>query len=97
MKHKSAILQILHGERGQFDLMPNRKTKEYHKWLNEQYRIYEKLKKNLTQEFIGTIDALVDAIEFKNLEELDGHYLEGFKFGLLIGLEVISQDKDVEN
>lgn len=86
-KQKTAILQMYYGQRGTGDNL--KCTPEYIKLLDAVDNAYdclcEKLEPNteLRELFLKYKDAL----EEMHACEVDDHYAEGFKFGLLIGVE----------
>ncbi|MBQ8373997.1 MAG: hypothetical protein IJX98_00290 [Clostridia bacterium] len=88
MKHYSAILQMYNGQRGKFEDVP----------LHEDYlSILDsviKEEKNLQTKLQGNQEALDLHVKITNLlDELDivgkeAHFREGFRFGVLMGLDI---------
>lgn len=87
MKRKSAIMQMYYMERGNFEKVPC--SDEYFRLLEEFVKKDEEMRAQLS-EFPHLLDLhknATTALDFLNCEAEDNHYLEGFKFGLLMGLE----------
>ena len=87
MKNKSAILQMLYGQRGDSDkIKMNTQCEEYLSVADEcMDSIKEKLKS--MPEVWELFLKYREYMDLIHIEEVDAHYLEGFKFGLLIGVE----------
>ena len=87
MKKKSVILQMLYGQRGganNMKFIPE--TAPYIDIIDE---CFEKIKEKLEEipevwELFLKYNKNIDSVQ---LLTLDAHYLEGFKFGLLMGIE----------
>ena len=89
MKIESAILQMFYGQRGTQDSV--RPTEKYaqleNKVLESERALMEKLSAfpeliALHQKYIEDLSELYD-------EEIEMHYAEGFRFGCLIGLDIM--------
>ncbi|MDE6558114.1 MAG: hypothetical protein K2K39_03300 [Clostridia bacterium] len=87
MKEKSAIMQIFYGQRGSADKLKS--TPEYRENLRMVNNYYEKLCEILKDmpEALALLEKFNEYSGEVNASEVDGYYLEGFKFGLLIGIE----------
>ena len=76
---KSAILQMYFGERGNCEQIPQ----------SMKYR-------NLLDDFLDSerllYNAIASALEQVNIESAQNHFSEGFRFGLLMGLDVAQTD-----
>ncbi len=91
----SAISDMFYGRRGQLDQLPV--TEEYRKQFNEffvyQKELEEKLKQNpdllqLYKQVLNSYDEVVCI-------QVEDYYAEGFRYGVLIGLDVaIGLQKD---
>lgn len=86
---KSAIKAVFHGERGNDQLMAM--TEEEHKLACIVSDTYDELAKNLTPEQLKLHKSFEDARDDEFIEEIDNHYVEGFKLGLLIGIECMEE------
>ena len=87
MKMKSAIREMYYGNRGQQDSI--KMTKKYHKIMEETVKNEKILREKLTvYPELLSYDAIDNSIGTASSEETAFSYVEGFKFGLLMGLEV---------
>ncbi len=96
MKRKSAIMQMYYHERGGYEDIP--RSNEYFKLLDEYVKNDSEIRDKLS-EFPNLLELYKkanDSLEILNCESEDNHYLEGFKFGLLIGLDVATDTKNEE-
>lgn len=87
MDDKSAIAQMYHGGRGSVERMEiSRETSDI---LGEVDEKYNKLKEKLSpqEEIWQLFEDFENALEGLRAEEAADHYAEGFKFGLLLGVE----------
>ena len=87
MDDKSAIGQMYYGGRGSVEKMEiSRETSDI---LGEVDEKYNKLKEKIgSQEEIWQLfEDFEDAISDLRAEECADHYAEGFKFGLILGVE----------
>ncbi len=88
MKNKTALEQMYYGERGQYDSV--RASTEYSRLVeiasNLEKEFLEKLNNN--KELIKLHKKIIDAYEDASCEEVKNNYFEGFKFGLLMGIDV---------
>lgn len=82
---KSAIKDIFNGLRGHRETMKT--TKENKEYLSIVCDTYDELKEKLSPEMLKLHEKLVDALENDWVEEVDFYFVEGFKLGLLIGIE----------
>lgn len=81
---KSAIKDIFYGFRGHVETM--KMPKDENKSISI-CNIYEELKEKLTPELLALHQKLVDTLENNWSEEIDFYFTEGFKLGILIGIE----------
>ena len=90
---KSAIIKMFYGERGHYELI-NCHTPEYDRLLDELVENDDELIKRLKDnpELAKMYEKTKDLIEMKCCDTLAVHYAEGFKFGLLIGMEVAESE-----
>lgn len=82
-KTKSAIVDIFHGIRGHIETMPL--PNDYFNNSNDD--LYDELKNKLTPELLSLHEKVVDIIHTDHCKETDFYFAQGFKLGLLIGLE----------
>lgn len=83
---KSIIEDIFLGKRGNFN-----EIKMYEKYLKltqEEDKMYGKLYAQLTDEQKKLLEAFTDAAGGTHAEAVSVFFKEGFKIGLLIGMEV---------
>jgi len=88
MQNKSAILQMLNGRRGYREFI--KPSKEYLKSLNEAAKNETELLAKLSTfpELLELYKKTCDSADASNDELVDTYYIEGFKFGFLMGMEV---------
>lgn len=84
MMKKSAIKDIFHGFRGHIESMDIPTDKENLAIVSDTY---DELKEKLSPELINLHQKLIDALEGNWSDEVDFYFAEGFKLGLLIGIE----------
>ncbi|MDR1094412.1 MAG: hypothetical protein LBL66_09730 [Clostridiales bacterium] len=91
--NNSAILQMYCGERGQRDLI--KPTKDYWKLHRALTGSDEAVRAKLEAlpELLELYEKAVDCSDAAHLEKLGAHFVEGFKFGLRIGLETAIDGK----
>lgn len=87
MDNKTAIAQMLHNGRGYVENLTL--SRECSDRLTEVDKKYEKLKEKLSsqEEIWKLFEELEDALSGLRAEESADFYAEGFKFGLLLGME----------
>lgn len=87
MKEKSAIRQMLYGQRGNFQLIEL--TTEYKELKKKYCEIEDEFESKLKEmpELYALYLKVCDANDDKNSEIENTYYAEGFRFGLLIGLD----------
>lgn len=94
MKRKSAIMQMHYCERGSYEDVPC--SNEYFKLLDEYVKNDSEIRVKLS-EFPNLLELYKkanDSLEILNCESEDNHYLEGFRFGVLIGLDIATDTKN---
>ena len=86
-KQKTAIMQMFYGERGDSEKI--KYSNECKECRNKSYEYYEKLCEKFKDdaEVLELFEKFIDWTERANVEEIDVNFAEGFKFGLLIGIE----------
>lgn len=89
MKTKSVISDIFNGVRGHRETMTI--PKEERKHIGMVCDIYDELKVKLSPELLNLHQKFVDALEGNWSEEVDFYFVEGFKLGLLIGIESMEE------
>ena len=91
MKQDSAIMQMFFGQKGHCDKITC--SKEYIEYMGEFVRNEQKLKEQLSQ--YPDIESLYirakSAMENMYQEQANDYYAEGFKFGMLLGMEIIEK------
>ena len=86
---KSIIRQLFNGQRGMANLM--KMTDEEHRLISIVSDTYDELINELTPKQKELHDKFIDARDGACCEEADTHYVEGFKLGLLIGIECMEE------
>lgn len=86
----SVIRDIFNGDRGNIQAM--RMPKEYRKYIAQLTEAYEKLEPVLSSEQLKMHNKFVRALEMNQSEEIDFYFVEGFKLGLLIGMECSGEE-----
>ena len=82
---KSVIREVYYGNRGRFDLIET--TEEYKKLSDKTSEAMDELCKGLPPEQKAKFNAVCDFIADENSEYEDTVFAEGFKLGLMIGIE----------
>lgn len=85
MKITSAIKDIFHGLKGHMETM--HMPKEHFENSENLCNVYDELKEKLSPEILKLHKKFVDLLESGYSEEIDFYFVEGFKLGILIGLE----------
>lgn len=86
---KSAIRDIFNGLKGHRETM---NMPDYDKGNMEIVcNAYDELKEKMSPELFSLHRKLVDALEENWCEEVDFHFVEGFKLGILIGMECMEE------
>ena len=90
-QEKSAIMQMILGNRGNFECM--RMSEEYRKAQRELYSKVEELEKQLkdSPDLLKLFNELMDASLHESAIYGEDVYIEAFSFGLAIGQEVVSK------
>ena len=93
MEIESTILQMFHGVRGQSEHVTA--SKKYWQLLNEARKsddaFREKLK--ISPDLIESYEKVIDDLNLMHCELLDNYYREGFRFGVLMGLDISGYSK----
>ncbi len=97
MKHKSAIAQMYFRERGTCEDVPT--SKEYFRLIDIANKIQEDFleKLNGDEELIKLYNKNIDALMEAQCEDSDNHFFEGFRFGVLMGLDIANENPSSEN
>lgn len=94
MKKLSPILQMFYGKRGNSDLIAC--TDEYSRLAEIAGKYYnefrEKIKDN--NELLSLFDKVLDSNADLHCESADLHYVEGFRFGFLMALDVLHDSNE---
>lgn len=87
---KSVIIDIFNGFRGHRETMnmPKDNIKEN---MGIVCDTYDELKEKLSPELLTLHQKLVDSLENEWSEEVNFYFVEGFKLGLLIGIECLEE------
>lgn len=87
---KSVIKDIFYGFRGHRETMNMPKD-----IINDNMSIvcdtYDELKEKISPELLNLHQKLVDSLENEWSEEVDFYFAEGFKLGVLIGVECMEE------
>ena len=83
--NKSAIKDIFHGFKGHMETMKIPESSRNN--LTSVCNFYDELKGKLSPELLKLHQKFVDALENNWSEAVDFYFVEGFKLGLLIGVE----------
>ena len=86
---KSVIRDIFKGFRGHIETMPKPEKDDANEKISCD--IYDELKEKLTSEQLKLHQKFVDSIDFSWSEEVDFYFVQGFKLGLLIGIECMEE------
>ncbi len=86
---KSILLDILNGKRGHRDAI--RISKEHTESLTALCDVEGTLKSTLSPAQRTLHESFVLALEKSLREEMDAYFIEGFRLGLLIGIECMEQ------
>ncbi len=87
---KSVIKDIFYGERGYRELIkPPRRNADN---LDRICQLEDKLKNELTPQQFVLHEKFIKAIEENCCNEVDYYFVEGFKLGLLIGIETMEDN-----
>ena len=86
---KSIIKQMFYGKKGNCDNI--KPTKRYKKLLEIAIACEDDLKAKLNSspKLLELYLKAIDAVEILNEETVTAHYIEGFKLGVLLGLELL--------
>lgn len=86
-KHKSAVMQMYYGEKGNFESVKGSPCEgELITVIEDNYKLlYDKIKSN--DELLNLFNAYKNGLENLQIFETEKYYAEGFKFGLLMGVE----------
>ncbi|MDE6691199.1 MAG: hypothetical protein K2K04_04430 [Clostridia bacterium] len=86
-KQKSAVLQMFYGENGKADYITY--PPEEDKLLDEVDKYYDLMCEKLKPQegLFELFEKFRESLENLRSFEADNYYAEGFKFGLLIGIE----------
>lgn len=89
MKKKSVIQDIFHGVRGGMETMYP--SKEDIKCLDTLSDTYDEMLSKLSPELCELQQRFIEALEKNHLSEIDFFYTEGFKLGVLLGIECMEE------
>ena len=82
---KSIITDIFNGKKGNHETMElSKKLKDN---LSEVADGYEKLKSRFNPEQMSFIEEFLDVYDNNSYDEIEYYFTQGFKLGLLIGVE----------
>lgn len=83
---ESIIEKIFFGNRGTFDGIEM--SEEYRECVKKELKLFEELDSLITEQQRELFEAYADAVNDSYAEATLCYYKEGFKVGLLIGMEV---------
>ncbi len=88
MKQKSAIMQMFYGERGNFEFIKH--SREYFDLMDEVCDLQSKLEEMIKDmpEVLALLKKYDDKVDEFECQALDDYYLEGFRFGVLMGIDI---------
>ncbi len=94
MKTEDAILQMFYGKRGTHEFI--RPTAKHGKLVDNLIKSESALMEKLSAfpELTSLHQKFIEDLNEMFSEELDTHYVEGFRFGCLMGLDIM---KTLEN
>ena len=94
MKKLSPILQMYHGKRGNCDRIHC--SEEYSRLIGiaEKYDNEFRLKIKDNDDLLSLFDKVLDSNADLSCESVDLHYVEGFRFGFLMALDVLREQND---
>lgn len=81
---KSIIKEMINGRRGQIDMI---RVPDNERLTEEIQDTHVRLKEELNPELFTVFKKHVDALYINFSEEADFYFSEGFKLGLLLGIE----------
>lgn len=84
MDIRSIIKEIHYGNVSHVNIKLSEVVSEHYGNLAD---MQDELKANLSPEQYEMVVKMIDAIEFKNCDEVAQHYAEGFKVCVLVGIE----------
>ncbi len=90
-KHSTEILKLFHGELNCDEIQMG---KDYPSILQEKRKYYSELTQKLSSlpELAELFAKYKDCEDRMSVEETDAYFAYGFKHGLLLGLEITSQE-----
>ena len=89
MKKKSMILEMFNGNRGRYDQIPM--TEEYWDLVKEAEENENNFLAALNEkeELIELFKKVKESIEAMWSNECESHFCEGFRYGVLLGMDVL--------
>ena len=87
---KSVIREIFHGKRGQMETMQVF-SEAYQEAANERCDAYDAMKEKFDPEQLELQQKFSDAQDDVWYEEVNYYFVEGFKLGVLIGIECMEE------
>ncbi len=93
MNKKSAIMQRYYGLRGHCETISC--SPKYGELLDDVVKNDEEIRKKLAEfpDLLSLYEKTNSSIEALHLDTLDNYYLEGFRFGCLMGLDILGDEK----
>ena len=92
MEKDDAIMQIFHGIRGQQESVSL--SEKYKALFNQSCESEKALREKLSPELLPLLDEALDDIHNAYCEAVDNYYAEGFRFGCLLGFDVMKNFKN---
>ncbi len=88
---QSAILQMFHGNRGLMEQVTCPKHSKAKECVTGKIMAFrERLSEELQKEFDEVYDNITDV----QIEEIEAFYTEGFRFGALIGMDIMNFENE---
>ena len=89
----TALEELIHGDRGTLERVPT--TQEYENEFGKFVDNDEKMRKLLAAypELLTHYDKTVDSMDHANNLYATKHYLEGLRFGILLGMDIAKPPK----
>ena len=92
MNIENAIIQMFHGARGQQDCVPL--SKKYKELFDKCLESEENFRKELPTKLLPIFEKTMDDFHNMYVEMLENYYAEGFRFGCLMGIDIMRKTED---
>ncbi len=90
MDRNSALMQLYAGDRGRFDRVQS--SDEYFDSLEKVTKLDDEIRKTIKDmpKLLDLYQELVDATDLMHCHSTECYYLDGFCFGVLLGIDILS-------